>query len=140
MLLNAASVYWTSPSVPMLGTTAGGTGGVGRNVGLTTPVVQTLQALSAKCNAFNLAPMDKRKMEDVAKRLGGLEAKLATGEISTAVFGSLSELCRALAGGDVQTALNIHVAITTSDWADNGQWLMGLKRLIEMVTKLQIRL
>lgn len=72
--------------------------------------------------------------------VGGLEAKLASGEVSVAVFGSLSELCRALGGGDVQAALNVHVQITTSDWADNGQWLMGLKRLIEMVAKLQVRL
>ena len=49
-------------------------------------------------------------------------------------------MCQALAAGDVATALQIHVAITTSDWADNGQWLMGLKRLIEMVGKLQVRL
>ena len=104
------------------------------------PVVGTLQALIQKCNAFNLPPMDKRKMEDVQKRVGGLEAKLASGEVSVAVFGSLSELCRALGGGDVQAALNVHVQITTSDWADNGQWLMGLKRLIEMVAKLQVRL
>ena len=99
-----------------------------------------MQALAAKCNAFNLPPMDKRKMEDVAKRMAGLEAKLASGEVSAAVFGNLSQLCTALGGGDVQTALNVHVQITTSDWADNGQWLMGLKRLIEMVAKLQVRL
>ena len=49
-------------------------------------------------------------------------------------------MCQALAAGDVATALQIHVVITTSDWADNGQWLMGLKRLIEMVGKLQVRL
>merc|ERR1719390_5633 len=99
-------------------------------------VIQTTRDLAAKCCAFQLAPMDKRKMEDVAKRMAGLEAKLGAGEVSAAVFGNLSQLCTALGGGDVQTALNIHVAITTSDWADNGQWLMGLKRLIEMVAKL----
>ena len=79
-------------------------------------------------------------MDDVAKRMGGLEAKLSTGEVSLEVFGQLSQLCQALAAGDVATALHLHVAITTSDWADNGQWLMGLKRLIEMVGKLQVRL
>ena len=79
-------------------------------------------------------------MEDVAKRMAGLEAKLGTGEVSAEVFAQLAQLCQALAAGDAATALQIHVAITTSDWADNGQWLMGLKRLIEMVGKLQVRL
>ena len=46
----------------------------------------------------------------------------------------------ALAGGDARTALDIHVAITTTDWADNGAWLMGLKRLIEIVSKLGVAL
>ena len=41
-LLNAPSVYWALASVPMLGTTVGGRGGAGRNVGLTVPVVHTL--------------------------------------------------------------------------------------------------
>ena len=79
-------------------------------------------------------------MEDVAKQMAGLEAKLGTGEVSAEVFAQLAQLCQALAAGDAATALQIHVAITTSDWADNGQWLMGLKRLIEMVGKLQVRL
>jgi protein transport protein SEC31 len=34
----------------------------------------------------------------------------------------------------------MHVQITTSDWADNGAWLMGVKRLIEMTSKLGVRL
>ena len=46
----------------------------------------------------------------------------------------------ALAGGDARTALDIHVAITTTDWAENGAWLMGLKRLIEIVSKLGVAL
>ena len=46
----------------------------------------------------------------------------------------------ALGIGDGSTALGIHVQITTSDWADNGPWLMGVKRLIEMTAKLQVTL
>ena len=46
----------------------------------------------------------------------------------------------ALAAGDARTALEVHVQITTSDWADNGPWLMGVKRLIEMTAKLGVTL
>ena len=46
----------------------------------------------------------------------------------------------ALATGDARTALEVHVQITTSDWADNGAWLMGVKRLIEITAKLGVTL
>ena len=69
-----------------------------------------------------------------------LTLTLTLTQVSAEVFAQLAQLCQALAAGDAATALQIHVAITTSDWADNGQWLMGLKRLIEMVGKLQVRL
>ena len=103
-------------------------------------MVDTLQALIARCSAFNLAPMDVRKMQDISKRVGGLADKLRAGGLSQAVFDKLSELCRALAAGDQRTALDAHTHITNADWADNGPWLMGLKRLIEMSGKLQVTL
>ena len=105
-----------------------------------TPVIDTLQALISRCSAFNLAPMDVRKMQDISKRVGGLADKLRAGGLSQAVFDKLSELCRALAAGDQRTALDAHTHITNADWADNGPWLMGLKRLIEMSGKLQVTL
>jgi hypothetical protein len=41
----------------------------------------------------------------------------------------------ALSAGDFRTALALHVELTTSDWADNGVWLVGLKRMIETLSK-----
>ena len=84
--------------------------------------------------------MEKRKLDDVNKRLATLAEKLRAGGVSQAVFDRLTELTNALGGGDGHTALNIHVQITTTDWADNGTWLMGVKRLIEMTSKLGITL
>ena len=46
----------------------------------------------------------------------------------------------ALAASDIRTALAIHVEITTTDWTENQSWLIGLKRLIEMITKLGVTL
>ena len=60
--------------------------------------------------------------------------------VRSQVFERLSELCRALAAGDAQTAGALHLEIATSDWADNGNWLMGVKRLIEMTSKLGVTL
>ena len=104
------------------------------------PVINAFTQLSAKCAAFNLPPLEARKLEDVNKRLGILFEKLRGGNITAGVFERLQQLCQALAGGDARTALEVHVQITTSDWADNGPWLMGVKRLIEITSKLGVTL
>lgn len=100
----------------------------------------TLSQLSGKCAAFNLPPMEQRKLDDVNKRLMLLTEKLRSGAVHPAVFEKLTDLSRALAGGDAHTASQLQVQLTTSDWADNGQWLMGVKRLIEMTSKLGVTL
>ena len=75
------------------------------------------------------------ELDDVQKRLNGLATNLSTGAISQQVFDKLQQICAALAASDIQTALAIHVDITTTDWTENQSWLIGLKRLIEMITK-----
>ena len=105
-----------------------------------SPVVSILQALIAKSSTYELPPIDKRKLDDIEKRTSGLFQKLGACELSHSVFEKLQQLCKALAAGDAQGALNLHVSITTTDWADNGSWLMGLKRLVERISKLGISL
>jgi len=94
----------------------------------------------AQCGAYQLQPVDKRRLEDTEKRSGALFTKLQAGGVSQPVFDKLEQLCGALAAGDARTALEVHVHLTTTDWADNGHWLMGLKRLIELVGKLGVAL
>lgn len=103
-------------------------------------VINTLQSLIAGCSAYELPPIDKRKLDDIEKRATGLYQKLGSCELSKPVFDKLLLLCQALAAGDARAALDLHVSITTTDWADNGSWLMGLKRLIELVSKLGLTL
>ena len=57
------------------------------------------------------------------------------------VFDKLHELCRALTAGDAQTALQLHMQLMESDWAGgNGAWMPGVKRLIEVTSKLGVTL
>lgn len=56
------------------------------------------------------------------------------------MFEKLQQICASLAAQDIHTALAIHVEITTTDWEKNQTWLIGLKRLIELVTKLGVTL
>jgi len=104
------------------------------------PVVSMLSRLLDKCSAFNLPPLEQRKVDDIKKRLGLLADKLRSGAVTAAVFEKLLQLCTALGSGDARTAQDLHVQITTSDWSDNGPWLMGVKRLLEMTSKLGVTL
>lgn len=38
---------------------------------------------------------------------------------------------------DWRAAMAMTVDLTGSDWTDNGVWLLGLKRLIEIVSRAQ---
>ena len=60
--------------------------------------------------------------------------------VPATVFGKLEQICQALTASDIRTALAIHVEITTTDWTENQSLPIGLKRLIEMVTKLGVTL
>ena len=57
-----------------------------------------------------------------------------------AVFDKLTELVGALGAGDWNTSAALQTALSQSDWADNGQWLMGIRRLIEIASKLGVTL
>jgi len=100
-----------------------------------------LLGLIAKCGQFNLAPLDRRKLDDVEKRINGLAPKLHSGAVSAAAFEKLQQICASLAAADIPTALAYHVEMVAGPHGtENQMWLMGLKRLIDMVTKLQVTL
>lgn len=83
-------------------------------------------------------PAKKREIEDNSKRLGGLFAKLNSGDISKNASDKLLQLCQALDNGDFGTALQIQVHLTTTEWDECQSWLGSLKRMIK--TKQSVRL
>ena len=72
------------------------------------PLIGTLSQLSAKCGAFNLPPLEARKLEDVNKRLVILYDKLRAGGVSTGVFERMVQL------GQGTRAPDCHVAPTAT--------------------------
>lgn len=57
-------------------------------------------------------PAKKREIDDNSKKLGGLFAKLNSGDISKNAADKLFHLCQALDKGDFGTALQIQVKQT----------------------------
>lgn len=136
------------------------------------PIVTTLTRLfnetSDALGGSRANPAKRREIEDNSKRLGGLFAKLNSGDISKNASDKLLQLCQALDNGDFGTALqiqvnqlqmqiivftcvnNLHqiyilavllvlqVLLTTTEWDECQSWLGSLKRMIK--TRQSVRL
>ncbi|XP_024379159.1 protein transport protein SEC31 homolog B isoform X2 [Physcomitrium patens] len=100
------------------------------------PVVTTLSRLFDETSTFlggvKAPPAKKREIEDNSRKLGGLFVKLNSADLSANASMKLVQLCQALNGGDYGTAMQIQVALTTSDWDECGVWLTALKRMIKL--------
>jgi len=106
------------------------------------PIVTTLTRLfnetSDALGGSRANPAKRREIEDNSKRLGGLFAKLNSGDISKNASDKLLQLCQALDNGDFGTALQIQVLLTTTEWDECQSWLGSLKRMIK--TRQSVRL
>ncbi|KAJ7949218.1 protein transport protein SEC31-like B [Quillaja saponaria] len=99
------------------------------------PIVTTLTRLfnetSEALGGSRANPAKKREIEDNSKKLGGLFAKLNSGDISKNASDKLLQLSQALDNGDFGSALQIQVHLTTTEWDECQSWLGSLKRMIK---------
>jgi protein transport protein SEC31 len=101
-------------------------------------IVKSLTTLFKVCEgAAGANPARKKEVEDSSKRVAGLLWKLNRADVSPSVCEKLTQLCAALDGGDVATASQVQVALTTHDWDEASSWLSGLKRLLKMRSSIQ---
>ena len=95
-------------------------------------IVTSLTNLFNSCAAAVASqPAKKREMDDSSKRLGALFWKLNAGDVSPSVAGKLLQMAQALDAGEIATAMQINVGLTTSDWDECSNWLQALKRLLK---------
>lgn len=79
-----------------------------------------------------------RQVADAKKRLNILFDHLNNEDLlSSETVADMSQLVNALAQRDYDTALQIHLDILTSRSGECGQWMVGVKRLIEMSRAVQ---
>ncbi|KAF4663760.1 protein transport protein S31 [Perkinsus chesapeaki] len=91
------------------------------------------QLLEINCQDGN-----RRKREDLTKRLDELYTKLQSGDISETAQEKVKELCTAIDAQDFNAAKRIVVGrlwglptdLSAHDWDHNKNWVMGLRRLM----------
>ncbi|XP_047315605.1 protein transport protein SEC31 homolog B-like [Impatiens glandulifera] len=99
------------------------------------PVIATLTRLfnetSEVLGGPRAVPAKKREIEDNSRKIGALYEKLNRGDISKNAAEKLVHISQALDNGDFNTALQVQVQLTTSDWDECNFWLTALKRMIK---------
>lgn len=76
--------------------------------------------------------MQRRIVDDSAKRMGALFTQLMTPELSQPVIDILLEMCNRLRAGQYDRAHELHTPLMTNYFAECGAWILAAKRLIEV--------
>ncbi|CAG8591763.1 13128_t:CDS:10 [Ambispora gerdemannii] len=78
-------------------------------------------------------PNQKKVLDDTAKRLNALFDELNNELVPQPVIGSLLNLVQALQVRDYATVTRIHVELMTTKFDECQKWIVGLKRLIDIL-------
>ncbi|CAK9869335.1 unnamed protein product [Sphagnum jensenii] len=128
----ASTNTFSAPSTPAATVQTADTSNVAAEL---KPAVATLTRLfnetSDAVGGSRAPPAKRREIDDNSRKLGTLFVKLNSADLSANASMKLVQLCQALEVGDYATALQIQVALTTSDWDECSFWLAALKRMIK---------
>ncbi|GAB5592930.1 hypothetical protein Unana1_07830 [Umbelopsis nana] len=80
--------------------------------------------------------MQKRMIDDTARRMTQLLATIDEHGLANDILHSLCQLCQAMEKQDFQGAAEMQIKMVTKAFDNHGQWIVGLKRLIELDEKI----
>ncbi|KAL9555612.1 hypothetical protein MBANPS3_002269 [Mucor bainieri] len=105
---------------------------------VTLDVQEVSRTLSSKLElcktAFESGPQ-KRIVDDTSRRIGTLLEELEKKELSNDVVKSLHTLTNALEAKEYAKALEVHTQLMTTQYESHGNWIVGLKRLVDLTEK-----
>ncbi|KAI0563006.1 transport protein SEC31 [Gracilaria domingensis] len=96
-------------------------------------IVKSLRGSYMYARSLSEAPMYKKKMDDVSKKLGRLLAALNNGLIDAPVVELLVTLSKSVEKGNYDEAKVVVSTLSKKYWDANSHWIQGLKRLIDCV-------
>ncbi|CDH54225.1 predicted protein [Lichtheimia corymbifera JMRC:FSU:9682] len=98
-------------------------------------IVQAMQSILSQCEPCFTAGPNKRIFQDTQGRINGMLDELDKNEIPDCVVQSLSEFSQALQDKNWEKSLEIHTRLMTTEYDKHGNWLIGLKRLVDLAQK-----
>ncbi|KAI9209346.1 uncharacterized protein BJ171DRAFT_595097 [Polychytrium aggregatum] len=99
-------------------------------------VSKTTNMLAVVSSAYEQDPAQRRVIADTSKRIDELFAKLGDGVVSDAVVAYLVGSIQALDARDSVTASSYVAKLMSGHFDQDGRWIVGYKRLVELYQKL----
>ncbi|KAG2208177.1 hypothetical protein INT46_005852 [Mucor plumbeus] len=105
---------------------------------VTLDVQEVSKTLSSKlelCKTTFESGPQKRIVDDTSRRIGILLLELEKKELSNDVVKSLHTLTNALEAKEYSKSLEVHTQLMTTQYESHGNWIIGLKRLVDLTEK-----
>lgn len=94
-------------------------------------VQEIIGSLIQHCLARS-SPMQRRIVEDSAKRIEALYGQLARGELSPPVMDQVSQMASFIKDSKFDDAHAMHMPLMSGYFSEVGAWILAVKRLLEV--------
>ncbi|KAJ3159371.1 hypothetical protein HDU86_001689 [Geranomyces michiganensis] len=130
----------STPSGAVANVSVGGAGGAA-DILQSCPDPKGLVASSVRAEMDRVrgsaGPAQKRMMDDTAKRIDNLYERLNADLLPPHVLALAVQLANALVARDFASATNATTTLMTTSFDQEGKWVLGLKRLVEMAQRVE---
>ena len=99
------------------------------------PIVNGFNEVIKNLEGAQLLQSERRQLAEMQKAKNIMFSKLNGKELSPNVVARLHEIVKFFQARDFRSAQQVHVALTTTDWAEHKDWLRGVKALINIAIK-----
>lgn len=98
-------------------------------------MIAPLEACLVQLSAGGLKTPEQKKVAEIRSKLGELARRLAAQELSPGAVQELQALVGCVGAHDFTGAQRHHLNLVKTDWANNNEWLLGLKTMLLMAKK-----
>lgn len=96
-------------------------------------IKDVLEQAVERASASATKPVDKKKVEDVRKKLPNLYNRLNDNQVAPAAVQLLTQLSQHIARNDVDAATNLQTKLVADHWNGNDVWIGAIKNLLSVL-------
>ena len=98
-------------------------------------LIAPLEGCLTQLLGCGLKTPEQKKVAEIRSKLLDLSRRLASHELSAGAMGELQSLVGCVGAMDFTGAQRHHLNLVKTDWANNNEWLLGLKTMLLMAKK-----
>lgn len=98
-------------------------------------LIAPLEGCLTQLLGCGLKTPEQKKVAEIRSKLTDLSRRLAARDLSPSAFTELQSLVNCVGAMDFTGAQRHHLNLVKTDWANNNEWLLGLKTMLLMAKK-----